>query len=499
VTGDAPLVDPGSLDSLVASMVAAGADFCASTPDQPNINEGFEAFTMAALTKLKLEAPEDPVAREHTCTYFKIHPGFVKVLFLPVPEELQFHGARVSVDTPPDLDFLNMLHARLGAASGDVDIRAVVQLLRSKPELTRINADVRQKAAHAKSRTAMIRCDASPETGLGHLVRCLALAEVLRDEKGFGVTFVTRPSAVCTRTIAEHHHRHEMVGDSPESWQQLEGLIVRFRPDVLVLDVRNGASRETLKGIRERTGVLLVGIDDPEEKRLECDLLFYPPVPQLGRMDWGSLHGRKFAGWDWVLLRRQFHSVHKQRIAQTASDGSHPVVLLITMGGSDPAGMTLKAVRALQNVEVSFHAVFVLGGSFCHQEAFEMEISKARYSFEIQRDVAEIGELMGRAELALACFSVTAYELATAGVPGVYLSLTDDHYESSKGFVREGIGISLGQYAQVSEAQIAESLTNILIDKSLRLRMSEAALEKADGLGARRIADMIYQILATRP
>ncbi len=499
VTGDAPLVDPVSLDALVASMVAAGADFCVSTPDQPNINEGFEAFTMAALTKLKLEAPEDPVAREHTCTYFKIHPSFVKVLFLPVPEELQFHGARVSVDTPPDLDFLNMLHARLGAASGDLDIRAVVQLLRSEPELTRINADVRQKAANAKSRTAMIRCDASSETGLGHLVRCLALAEVLRDERGFGVTFVTRPSAVCTRMIAEHHHRHEMVGDSPESWRQLESLIVRAKPDVLVLDVRDGASRETLKGIRERTGVLLVGIDDPEEKRLECDLLFYPPVPQLERMDWGSLRGRKFAGWDWVLLRRQFHAVHEQRIVHTASDGSQPLVLLITMGGSDPAGMTLKAVRALQNVAASFHAVFVLGGSFCHQEAFEMEISKARYSFEIRRDVAEMGELMGRADLALACFSVTAYELATVGVPGVYLALTDDHYESSKAFVLAGIGISLGQYEQVSEDQIADALTDILIDKPRRLSMSEAALATTDGLGARRMTDMINQTLQTRP
>ncbi len=494
VTGDAPLVDSVSVDAQVAGLLTGSADFCVSVQGVPNINEGFEAFTMAALTKLGLEAADDPVAREHTCTYFKLHPDFVKVLHLPVLTELQFRGARVSVDTPSDLKFLNLLHERLQAEPGEIDIRAVVELLRGEPSLTQINAVVNQKAASARSTTAIIRCDASPAIGLGHLVRCLALADVLRDELTFGVTFVTSASEVSRQMIAQHHHRQAVLDDRTDRWLQLEKYVESVKAEVLVLDVRDGVSAEVIRGIRKRTGVLIVDVDDPEEKRLACDLVFYPPVPQILKMDWTGMTGRKFVGWEWVLLRGQFQAAHEKRLAE-ALPAKAPPTLLVTMGGSDPAGMTLKALRALNLVKARFHAVIVLGASFCHEEALHQLIADVSFSFELQRAVSDMGALMLSADLALACFSVTAYELAATGVPAIFLSLTDDHYEASTAFVDAGIGVSLGLYNQVSEEQIARAVTEILTDSARRLTLTQAALAKIDGQGVRRIANQIKQHL----
>jgi spore coat polysaccharide biosynthesis protein SpsF len=498
VTGDAPLVDPHAVDAEVTGILTQGADFCIYEQGVPDINEGFEAFTMAALMKLEREAADDPVAREHTCTYFKQHPGFVKVLHLPVLPEHQYRGARVSVDTPPDLQFLTLLHERLNAAPAEIDIRAVVKLLQREPSLTLVNAAVSQKSASARSRTAFIRCDASPAIGLGHLVRCLALAESLRDEKSFGITFVTRPSDVATRLISEGRHRHLVLTEPGDTWQQLEEAICQHKPDVLVLDVRDGVDRSTVQALRERTGIPLVDIDDPEDKRLDCDLLFYPPVPQLARMDWTGLHGRRFDGWEWSLLRKEFHTAHEARLSAPLAS-RQPPTLLITMGGSDPAGITLKAAKALRHVRADFHAVFVLGAAFCHEEAFQQIMGDVSYSFELQRAVKDMAGLMLSSDAALACFSVTAYELATAGVPAVYLSLTEDHLESSQAFVEAGIGVSLGVHDQVTESAIAEAVTEILMDTSKRLSMTQTALAKTDGLGARRIASQITQLLDQRP
>ena len=58
------------------------------------------------------------------------------------------------------------------------------------------------------------------------------------------------------------------------------------------------------------------------------------PSVRLGHT--GQLH----VGWEWVLLRREF----AQRPSQLPHE--RPLVL-VTMGGSDPAGLTLKAVSAL--------------------------------------------------------------------------------------------------------------------------------------------------------
>jgi len=497
VTGDAPLVDPASLDAQISGMINARADFCISDQAAANINEGFEAFTMAALTKLDQEAGADPIAVEHTCSYFKKHPGFVKTVELPVPEELQYRGARVSVDTPPDLEFLNLLHQRLSAAAGEIDIRDVVRLLRAEPDLTLINAAVTQKKAGSISRTAVIRCDASAEIGLGHIIRCLALAEVLRDEQSFGITFVTAASDVASRFIAEHRHSHVTLDSAQEPWPQLEAHLVETKPDLLVLDVRDGVPRDVVAGIRQRTNILTVSIDDPEDKRLACDLLFYPPVPQVERMEWTELHGERLAGWDWVLLRRQFHAAHAKKVQSNATHGEK-LNLLVTMGGSDPAGMTLKAARALKNVSSDFHVIFVLGAAFCHEPAFQEELATANYSYEIQRTVTAMGELMLRADAALACFSVTAYELATVGVPSIFLALSEDHEESASAFVKAGIGQSLGLHHEVSEQQITQAVTEILMDTSRRLSMTELALSMTDGLGARRISEKIIHQLEQR-
>ena len=497
VTGDAPLVDPQSLDDQVSVMVAAHADFCVSEPEVPNINEGFEAFTMAALTKLQIEAGDDPIAKEHTCTYFKKNPGFVQVVYAQVPEELQYRGARISVDTPPDLAFLNLLHERLDVAPGELDIREVVQLLRREPQLTQINAGVVQKTAGAVSRTAIFRCDASAQIGFGHLIRCLALAEVLRDEQSLGITFVTRPSEAASRLISQQRHRHWILDENLDAWDQLEAKVSQDKADVLVLDVRDGVRPPRLESLQRKTGALLVDIDDPEDKRLVCDLLFYPPVPQLDHMDWAGLKGTKHAGWDWLLLRKQFHEAHQRRVAVPLVSQDRPVIL-VTMGGSDPAGLTLKASAALANVPGCFHVLFVLGGAFCHDEAFEEQLSKVSYSYEILRSVDAMADLMLRVDLAVACFSVTAYELATVGVPSIFLSLTADHYESSLPFVLDGLALSLGVHDQVKGETLTAAISEILVDTPRRLLMSQAALTKTDGLGARRIAQTITNHLTKR-
>jgi spore coat polysaccharide biosynthesis protein SpsF len=497
VTGDAPLVDPDSVDAEVEGIVNHVADFCIYEQGVPDINEGFEAFTMAALLKLESEAANDAVAQEHTCTYFKQHPDFVKTVHLPVREELRYKGARLSVDTPSDLRFLSTLHERLSAEAGMIEVRQVVQLLNREPELTAINVSVVQKAAHAKSRTAFIRCDASKEIGLGHLVRCLALADALRDEQGFGVTFVTRCSEIAAKMVAENGHRHIELKQSSDSWEQLEALLLSRKPDVLVLDVREDLPRTRLESLRDSTSLLVVDIDDVEEKRLACDLSFNPPAPQYAHLDWTGMRGRYFTGWEWVLLRRQFHVAHLQKTTALKAPTAQPR-LLVTMGGSDPAGMTLKAARALREVRGDFHAIFVLGAAFHHEAAFAATMEEAPFSFEVRRSVADMASLMASVDAALACFSVTAYELAAIGVPAIFLSLSADHLESSNTFVGAGIGVSLGLHNEVEESHIASAVTEILVDNSRRLRMTQNALSLADGLGGTRIAEQIAQTLEPR-
>ena len=92
---------------------------------------------------------------------------------------------------------------------------------------------------------------------------------------------------------------------------------------------------------------------------------------------------------------------------------------------------------------------------------------------------------MRRADLALAAFGVTAYELAAFGVPALYLCLSEDHALSASAFEQAGIGMSLGVAETTPDEIIASSVRQLLNDATRRREMRAAGLMTIDGEGPR--------------
>lgn len=340
--------------------------------------------------------------------------------------------------------------------------------------------------------SVLIRCDGAPDIGLGHLVRCIALADELRAGQACQVKFLTRRGDVAFQMIEKAGHAIIKPATSAEpdhAW--ISRVLIEQRPDVLIMDFRDPLSPDAVLEWR-RQGVLTVTIDDPEDKRVACDLVFSPPVPQVKRMSWAGFTGELLAGWEWVVLRRQFAN-----ISPPTKKNPLPVVL-VTMGGSDPAGLTLKAVQALDSLEEEFETILVLGGAFCHQEALDKLLRPTRRKFEIRRNVADMAGVMAEADLAVASFCVTAYELATVGVPGIYLCLSDDHAEAASAFVEAGIGVSLGVHSGVTAEQIAAAAKTFLGDAGWRTGMGRKSRRLMNGCGAQNVARKIIQTHAAK-
>lgn len=268
-----------------------------------------------------------------------------------------------------------------------------------------------------------------------------------------------------------------------EIW--LQDVLERTHAQVLVLDVRDDLPRAVVERIR-RCGVLIVSLDDSSERRLAADLAFYPPVPQAKRLDWSGFRGELHVGWEWVVLRREF-AAKSERVEQ------YPPTILVSMGGSDPAGLTLMALEALDLLADDFQTIVVLGKGFQHHLELESFFRRARRKYDVRHDVKGIAGLMATADLAIASFGITAYELAAMGVPSIYLCLTTDHAESASAFVHAGIGVSLGVYDQVSKEKIRDAASGLLNNPLFRKQMSERAFALCDGRGMSRTANKIME------
>ncbi len=341
-----------------------------------------------------------------------------------------------------------------------------------------------------KNPSVLFRCDGSPEIGLGHVVRCLALAGELRNAQGCKVSFAMRQGTLGVKMAQAEGYRVFEPADEIKSSNQvlwLKNVVKETCCQVLILDVRDDLPSDAVSSLRCQ-GILIVTIDDPSQRRLHADLAFYPPVPQIRKMSWSGFSGRLYDGWEWVILRRQF-----EQPTPRVSLGRRQ--LLVTMGGSDPFKLTLRAVEALDLLKLEFDTSVVLGPGFLHNEELQSLLVRVHRQFDIYRNVSCISHLMARADMAVASFGVTAYELAATGVPAIFMSISEDHEESLKSFVDAGIALSIGIFNKVTPGILAQSVKDVLTNPLLRSKMSLQAKRLVDGSGAARIAQRIIEVV----
>jgi spore coat polysaccharide biosynthesis protein SpsF len=337
----------------------------------------------------------------------------------------------------------------------------------------------------ALSGAVLIRCDASPEIGLGHVVRCLALARELRDAHGRKVAFAMRAEPLGIGIVRQAGFPVvEALPDGGFDYREwMAGAAESLAADAIVLDVRDDLTLEDVRAIRLRTGAGIAVIDDASDKRLAADDVFYPPVAKVRSLSWPGFAGHVHTGWEWALLRPEFAAepdrVHRE-----------PPTVLVSMGGSDPAGLTIKAVRALALVERPIECAVLLGSGFCHDASLAAALDGFPHRCLTVRD-GDVRAQMVAADLGVLSFGVTAYEAAACALPAVHLCLTDDHALSSSAFVEAGLAVSLGLAEAVPEARVAEVVDELLADTERRRLMGEQARRLVDGKGAGRIAEVI--------
>jgi spore coat polysaccharide biosynthesis predicted glycosyltransferase SpsG len=332
------------------------------------------------------------------------------------------------------------------------------------------------------SGSVIIRCDASSRVGFGHVIRCLALAEELRP--GWDVAFAMLEGA---SVVEEHgfpvYGQPDEASCTEEMW--LLSLVSETAPAVLILDIRTDLSVVELK--RTHPGCRLVTVDDSSDRRLCSDLVFCPPVPQVKRLDWTGFAGELFSGWEWVVLRPGFDRPRRNRPVRDGVSSE----ILVTMGGSDPAGLSLRVLRALNDLDRPMNIKVLLGPGFSDTSEIRQWTEVTGSASQIVTGCPDPAELMAEADLAIASFGMTAYELASLGTPAIHLCLTDDHAESATAFSEAGLALSLGNHRSVSGGDIRKATAGLLDNPSDLEQMGARASRMIDTGGARRIANII--------
>jgi UDP-2,4-diacetamido-2,4,6-trideoxy-beta-L-altropyranose hydrolase len=294
----------------------------------------------------------------------------------------------------------------------------------------------------------LFRCDGSIKLGMGHVVRCLALAKKLQDNQECKIYFAMRDSSLGIEKVEK---KYPVITPSNSNFiykKWMHNCLKLTNAQILIMDVRDDLLKEDIIYLKKLNNLKVVTIDDPQEKRLEADLAFYPPVPQLDKMKWNGFNGELCIGWDYAIIREEFSNSFSKKI--------NPIPeVLISMGATDEKNMTQSVLKALSKIGNPIKINIIIGSGYPHIYDLNNELKKYEHSYNIYKNPSNVSDIMNRCDFAIISFGVTAYELASLEIPSFYISHTDDHLESSKLFVENGFGFSLGVFS----TKIIEKIT----------------------------------------
>src|SRR5476649_90334 len=98
VSSDAPFIDAGFVDHLVATLIEQDGDYVLLEDGTECAHDGVDPFSRRALDRLMMDAAHDPAAREHVTGYFKLHPEFVKIVRAKPYAPLAKKGGSLTID-----------------------------------------------------------------------------------------------------------------------------------------------------------------------------------------------------------------------------------------------------------------------------------------------------------------------------------------------------------------------------------------------------------------
>jgi len=347
----------------------------------------------------------------------------------------------------------------------------------------------------------IIRADASTEIGTGHIMRCLTLADFLRNY-GCNVIFICQELLgnlcdfleeknlqVCRLSV--NHLNHESFAQS--ELNQIISIINQHNLtiDWLIID-HYKLDFKCEQALRPFVNKIMV-IDDLANRFHDCDLLLdQNPYNnyKIRYKDLVSPSCLQLLGLDYLMLRSEFTSKSIPPKKQTAIAQN----ILITMGGTDSRNITCWLIEALEYLRIPLSIRIVVGPVCPHINKIKLAASKATlHEISVEQSVTNISELMLWSDLAICAGGFTTYELAFMGVPTIVISASATQLEAAIALHQLGITKFIGEFGNISMSSTVSTLSDMIFNSEKRIELSYSSKAKIDGYGVNRVVENLLK------
>ena len=336
-----------------------------------------------------------------------------------------------------------------------------------------------------------IRVDASPEIGIGHIMRCLTLAQELKNNFDKIIFLTRKDSGDFTETIMKNEFEVIFIPTNNDS-DIIKNLITTYseNKNFLLIDHYDVDSNfeSSLKNIFEKIFV----IDDLANRKHDCDLLidqnYYRDLnhryKKLIQNDTITLLGSKYA-----IIRPEFRNINKKTIKKN----SQIKKILVSFGGSDPTNECKKALDALCSIENNQFEIVAIVGIYNNKFERLKKLYEKYSNIKIYRHVNDLSQLMLNSDLFIGAGGTTTWERFYMGLPSIVIVISDDQKESIEFLSDMGHIINLGLAKNVTSKIYIQTLQKLNSDLIYNMSLNNQKL--VDGNGSNRIKKQIIELI----
>jgi len=348
----------------------------------------------------------------------------------------------------------------------------------------------------------VFRTDSSVIMGSGHVMRCLTLAESLREkgasvifisrnhdgnlnqiiaEKGFQVIELKQPNTDINNSHKNKDIYKDWLGVSvEEDAEDTINTIGNKKPDWLIIDHYSlGIKWE--KELRPYVNNIFV-IDDLANREHDCDMLLDQNWFENMDSRYNNLlpiNCTKFLGPEFALLRPEFAE------ARNSLKPRNEIIkrVFVFFGGSDPKNLTAMTLRAFSTPKLAHLKVdVVIGANNPHKDEI-FKLAEPRDNINIHIQVNNMATIMAKADLAIGAGGVNTWERMCLGIPSIVISLADNQKVQLSDLSSKKMIHLIGDINKTEKNIIKENIIKLINNPSIIMNQTNRIKNTVKGAG----------------
>ncbi len=354
--------------------------------------------------------------------------------------------------------------------------------------------------------TIAFRADASAHIGVGHVMRCLTLANAMAG-RGLKTKFICRylPQYLESILIANGHQvlrlENAPNGDGLDGLPQSKLLGVSQHQDAnetiealknekldwIIID-HYGIDARWETSLRSKASRIMA-IDDTADRIHDCDVLldqnYYlnADTRYVGKVPTTCI---LLLGPRYALLRDEF----REWRAKIKPRSGVVKRVLVFFGGMDADNHTSRAIEVLRQICGTEIAVDVVIGA-AHSQREHIESQCLKYSFHCHVETSRMAELMANADLSIGAGGSATWERCSLGLPSLVVPIASNQIEITSALDSFGACQNIDSQNVVSEIAIRHAIIEILRNPDRLHAMSIKSFSLVDGLGVKQLCRVL--------